>query len=304
MPSALRGVRARRRARNSAGVARADDLLGAIAEHALRARVEDGDRPLRSIATIALPGRGVTGRRTGGRGSRAPRPAGAGCSGRRSPRPRAPAARCAACCRGSCSPPISAHGSSSTTSGRRRARSAAGAGVPYSASHTAGRITSGRKPAGPSPACAHQRDDAQVGERQPQLRGLTGAHGRRATPITSSAERERAGEPEQQRIDLRPREQRRRAGRRRPRAPKASAGAAARFAVAHGQPSTTRSTISAATSDHDRQLAPEQAALEALVGGELASKSSLTPGLPPRRSSRSSPTPSPRAAARRGTPRR
>ena len=64
-----------------------DDLLGAIAEHALRARVEDRDRPASGRSRRSRCRSRRTGRPTGGRGSRAPPPAGAGSSGRRSPRP-------------------------------------------------------------------------------------------------------------------------------------------------------------------------------------------------------------------------
>ena len=119
---------------------------------------------------------------------------------------------------------------------------------------------------------------AQVGEREPPLRG--GAEVLSAR-ITSSASVSKQARPNSSGSSSGPGSSatsgpatacaaEREAGRRRwpPARPSA-------------QPSTTRSAIRTATSDHDGQLAPEQAALEALVGRRASrSKSSLMPGLP------------------------
>ena len=291
--------------RNSAGVARADDLLGAIAEHPLRARVEDRDRPLAVGRDDRVAGRGGqhAGQPVAARAHLRQQALDGEAGDRRHREDQQRAARRAR--RSSWSPPISAHGSASTTRRRGQRRSAAGAGAVQREPHGGQDHERREAPVGPSPAWRISADDAQVGEREPQLGGPAGADGGIAPATTISSDVSTHAIPNSSgSIEARP-GSRTASGPATTASAEGDAGAAAGLLLAHRSAHDhASSAIRTATSDDDGELAPEQAALEALVGRSCARsrRSRHVPhragllGLLPRAS--------PRAAARPRTPRR
>ena len=125
-----------------------------------------------------------------------------------------------------------------------------------------------RQEAGRRPVArlAHQPDDAEVGEREPELRRRAVAHDADRADATSSASVSATAMPNSSGSRPGPGQQRReRAGRRR-RAER-DARPAARLAPTLAEHDPQRDQRR--DDDDDRQLAPEQPALEALVGLEL-----------------------------------
>ena len=114
---------------------------------------------------------------------------------------------------------------------------------------------------------AHQPDDAEIGERQPELRRRLS----RTTPTdaaTSSASVSAQARPNSSGSRLGPGSSAA-IGPPTTASPKAARVVGLASLAPIAQKTATRSATSAATKTHDRQLAPEQAALEALVGFQL-----------------------------------